>query len=132
MNTNEETFTINVDGSKTATNYSGKFTAIKFLSFADELAIDALRRSLLSNAVGIPTERIANAAELLANVGIRVTEGPSWFMDADRGVTLKDDEPLAELYSKCLEVSKKALDAVKTKAEEAKKNLTKQDSNEVA
>lgn len=123
VNDNEDSFNIDVTGSKTGKNYVGQFKAIKFLSFNNELQIDALRRQLLGNAVGTPTERAANEAELLANVGIRVTDGPSWFNDTNGLLNCFDDEPLSSVYSQCVAVTNKAMDAVKKKAEDAKKSL---------
>jgi hypothetical protein len=126
VDSNEDSFTINVTGTKTGTNYAGKFTAKIYLSFADELARDNLRRFLLGPSPGVPTERIANMADLLSEVAVRVNEGPSWFIDSDRGQTLKD-EPLQAIYKECIAVSQKPIEEMKAKAAEAKKNLAAQD-----
>lgn len=125
---NQESFTVNVTGSKTGRNYSGQLSAKQFLSFNDELQIDNLRRKLLGDAPGVPTERAANEAELLANVGVRVTDAPSWFVDTNGLVTALDDEPLSEVYKQCVAVTQKAMDAVKKKAEDAKTNLAKEET----
>ena len=126
IDSNEDSFTIDVNGSKTGKNYAGTFNCKLFLSFNDELTRDNLRRFLLGPSAGEPTVRVANMADLLSEVGVRVTDGPSWFLDSGRGQNLFDDEPLAEIYKKCIEASEKPLKEMQKKAEEAKKNLAAQ------
>lgn len=127
VNNNEDSFNVDVTGSKTGTNYKGPFKAKIWLSFQDELNIDAIRRQLLGNALPGAPERVANEAELLANIAVRVTDGPSWFTDTNGLLhSTFDDEPLQEVYKQCVAVTAKAMDAVKKKAEDAKKNLAVQ------
>jgi len=131
-NSNEETFTINVTGAKTGTNYAGTFTVKRWLSFGEELSRDNLRRSLLGPATGAVPSGVVNVAEILADLGIRIVKGPSWWQESQGGTTILDSEVVSELWDKTMDVPTKAMEELKKKAEVAKASVATQDPNAVA
>ena len=128
---NEESFTVNINGSKTGTNYAGKFRARVWLSFGEELARDNLRRSLLGPATGTPAPGVVNVADVLSDLGIRIIEGPSWWQESNGGANILDSEVISELWDKCMDIPTKAMEALKEKAAAAKTNLASIDPNVV-
>ena len=131
-NSNTDTFTINVTGTKTGQNYAGKFTVKVWLSFGDELNRDGLRRSLLGPAAGTPADGVVNVAEVLSDLGIRIVEGPSWWQESQGGTTILDAEVISELWKQTMAVPTKAMEALKKTAETSKVNVAAQETDAVA
>ena len=131
-NSNTDTFTINVTGTKTGQNYAGKFTVKVWLSFGDELNRDGLRRSLLGPAAGTPADGVVNVAEVLSDLGIRIVEGPSWWQESQGGTTILDAEVISELWKQTMAVPTKAMEALKKTAETSKVNVATQETDAVA
>jgi hypothetical protein len=131
-NSNEETFTINVTGLKTGENYAGKFRVYRWLSFGQELQRDNLRRQLLGPAAGTPSDGVVNVADILSDLGVRIIEGPSWWMESQGGTTILDAEVVSELWKQVMAVPNKAMEELKKKAESAKTNVAAQNADVVA
>lgn len=114
-------------GDVTGERYEGRFAVKDRLSHADHLWQDRTRRLLLGDAPGQQSVRATMTAEMLAQLAVRVLESPSWWSSSQdqtgvAGMTLEDENLLAEVYSKCmavdLQVKKRLADAAAAAREE--------------
>jgi hypothetical protein len=121
---NSETFTVNVTGDTTGENQTGKFIAKKRLSFNDQLRRDNFRRQMLGTAPGEPAPRAASMATVFSELLVRLLEAPSWWVDADEGRELEDENVIVEVYEKALKVENDAKEEMAKKAAEARGELT--------
>jgi hypothetical protein len=129
---NSEDFVVQLVGDTTGTDWTGKFTAKKRLSFNDQLRRDLLRRQMLGTAEAKPSDRAASMADVFSELMVRLVTSPSWWTDNDEGRELSDENVIVEVYKKALEVEQKALEALQKKATEAKEDLAKAVSDEPA
>jgi hypothetical protein len=122
---NTATFVVdNLIGDTTGQTWVGKFTAKKRLNFNDQLRLDNFRRQMLGPAEGEPTVRAASMAHIFSNLLVRLTEAPSWWVDADEGRELEDENLILDVYEKALKVESDARAETSKKAETAKADLT--------
>jgi len=120
---NTEDFIVRVVGDTTGTEWTGKFTTKKRLSFNDQLRRDQARRQMLGDAPGKPSERAESMALIFSELLVRLTTAPSWWTDNDEGRTLEDENAVVEVYEKALGVERKALEEVRNRADKAKEDL---------
>ena len=121
---NSETFVINVVGDSTGETQTGKFIAKKRLSFNDQMARDNYRRQMLGDAKGEPTPRANSMATIFSELIVRLTEAPSWWVDADEGRNLEDENVIVEVYDRCIKIESDAKEEVAKKAAIARGELT--------
>lgn len=121
---NSETFVINVVGDATGETQTGKFIAKKRLSFNDQMARDNFRRKMLGEAPGEPTPRASSMATIFSELIVRLTEAPSWWVDADEGRNLEDENVIVEVYDRCMKIETDAKEEVAKKAAVARGELT--------
>jgi hypothetical protein len=122
---NSATFVVdNVTGDTTGQIWVGKFSAKKRLNFNDQLRMDNFRRQMLGAAEGEPTPRAASMAHIFSNLLVRLIEAPSWWVDADEGRELEDENLVLDVYEKALKVETDAREEISKKAEAAKADLT--------
>jgi hypothetical protein len=126
-------FVVDEIGDTTAVKFQGKFALKTVLSHKEQLRRDELRRlylgSFSQNAA--PSPRAANQAELFSEINARITgdqgSAPSWWVDADGGLDLKDDNVVlaitTELNKGIAERSKLVADAIKAARGELKAAL---------
>jgi hypothetical protein len=126
VNSNSETFVLDgVVGETTGTSWTGKFIAKKRLSFNDQLARDNFRRQMLGAAVGEPSARAASVAQIFSELLVRLVEAPTWWVDADEGRLLEDENVIVAVYDKALKVENDAREAVAKAAAEARGDIAK-------
>jgi hypothetical protein len=68
--------------------------------------------------------RAASMAHIFSNLLVRLTEAPSWWVDADEGRELEDENLILDVYEKALKVESDARAETSKKAETAKADLT--------
>lgn len=120
----DEEFTFTCTGEKTKQKYTGKFRAKKSLSMFDHIASDRRFRDLLGGTNPSHAGNLAaNLAGLSAELSVRITKGPSWWVDSENGLTLRDANVLAELYDAAEAIEKKALADEMKEAEADKEAL---------
>jgi len=117
---NSESFVVNVNGDTTGENQTGKFVAKKRLSFNDQLRRDNFRRQMLGEAPGEPTPRVASMATVFSELLVRLLEAPSWWVDADEGRELEDENVIVDVYEKALKVESDAKAEIAKRAAEAR------------
>jgi len=125
MADNTDTFSISIDGEKTGEKWHGSFTVKLFLSHREELRRDAYRRELLGDLAQFASVRQANQADVFSELSVRLVKAPSWWMDSNGGIDMIDSEVVAKVYDLTMGLERKAIDALKAKAEAAKAELAK-------
>ena len=111
-----EVFTIDMVGDSTGERQVGKFSAKKRLTFNDQLARDNFRRQMLGAAPGEPLPRAASMAQIFSELLVRLIDAPSWWVDADEGRALEDENVVVDVYEKALKVESDAAAEVAKKA----------------
>lgn len=121
---NQESFVVSVVGDTTGELLTGKFSAKKRLSFNDQLRSDNFRRQMLGASPGEPTARAASMAQIFSQLLVRLIEAPSWWVDADEGRELEDENIVVDVYEKAMKVENDAREEVAKKAAAARGELT--------
>ena len=127
MAVQDEPFDINLTGETSGELWHGTFRAKPALSHRDVLIADAKRRELLGTQNGnAPSPRAASIAEVIGELTARLTLTPKWFLEANYGLDLVDDNVLTEVYQKTMEVELKARKAKAEKSEADRAELAKE------
>lgn len=119
----EGSFSINEIGDRSGQQMIGDFAAKKELSTRDTLRKDQIRRQLLGNEPGQPSEEAETLAIMVSEVTVRLTNCPSWFKETNYGLDLSDTNVLFAVFNGCLQVQKAADEERKKAAEKAKDQL---------
>jgi hypothetical protein len=117
-------FTVDVVGDSSAEVFKGKFDLKTVLSHGEQLRRDELRRFYLgANNNTTPTPRAASQAEVLAEINSRINGekgAPSWWAQAQGGLSLVDDNVLRAINDGLDEGLAKRAAAVKEAIAEAR------------
>jgi hypothetical protein len=119
----DQAFTVSVVGETSGETFRGEFRAVKFLTHRQQLILDQRRRELLGANPDSATVRAKNQAEVFAQLFVRLTETPKWWLESGNGMDLVDDNVMVAVFENCMSVEKNAIDELKKKAEEAKESL---------
>jgi hypothetical protein len=122
---NSEQFSIDVKGEITDKTWKGVFKTKLRLSHLDQLQQDEIRRDLLGKNPESASPRASNSADVFSFVLIHLIETPQWWDMNGAGLDLEDDNVVAEIYGKIVEVKLAAMKKLKDEAEAAKTELTK-------
>lgn len=131
-NANEDIFSVHIIGDTTEKAYPGDFTVKKRLSHRDQLAKDNRRRELLGGAPGVATERALSTSMILSELFVRVIKAPVWWVEANGGLDLDDDNVIGEVYDKAMKVEADAIEAKKKKAEVVQEKLRTEEAGKKA
>lgn len=121
--TNAKSFEFTVTGTKTGETFAGKFETKKVLSQADEINIDRKYRELLGANSQDASVAASKRALTLAEVFVRITSAPDWWVAMGYGAALLDDEPLVAVYNGAMEAEAEHAKEVKERAEKAREAL---------
>lgn len=124
-NPNEAKFSIDVTGEVTGKPWKGVFKSKIRLSHRDQLRQDEIRRDLLGKNPETASPRAQNAADVFSFVLIHLIEAPQWWAMNGNGLDLEDDNVVAEVYGKIVEIKVEAQKKLKDEAEAAKAELAK-------
>lgn len=113
---NEKTFSIDLEGDTTGHKYEGKFSVKCVLSMADKRVLE-IEQSRLTLDLQNPTDNLVAIARVVANLRVRVLDGPVWFEQFIGNLDILDDNVVFELYGNCLDAEKEWRDSLKKKAE---------------
>ncbi len=112
-------FSVNIRGESSGHDYSGTFKVRTKTSFRDRIREDEVRRTILgANPEGV-TPYVSAVAAALAYLGVRVVESPSWWKEADNGLTLEDDNILTEVNNRTVAAIQAERDTVIKEADAA-------------
>lgn len=124
--TNEASFTINIVGESTQTQWVGDFRVKRRLSFRDELRRDSIKRELLGGVnPQFADARAANIADVFSELAVRVVSAPTWWTEKGGGIDLEDDNVASAVYKATMAKEQEALAEIKAKAETAREELRK-------
>lgn len=101
---NEKTFHFSKEGEITGFKYEGQFTVKCALSLADKRLIE-IEKSRLSVDLMNPTGNLDAISRLIANLRVRVLNGPEWFNQQINTMSILDENIVFEVYSECLKAS---------------------------
>lgn len=119
------TFTVDIAGITTGTNYAGKFTAKTILSRRDRFRADEIRRTVLgTNSAGAPAA-LNGEAYMIGMLAVRILEAPQWWQDSDSGQDLTDINVIGELFRITSEKEDERQNEIKVKAKESLEKLSK-------
>lgn len=99
---NERTFFFEEKGDATLETYKGEFTVLCVPDMRARRAIE-VEKSRLSADVANPTDNLAGLAIILANLRVRITNGPTWWDESFGGYSIVDENITVMLYDKVLE-----------------------------
>lgn len=116
-------FTVSVIGETTGEKWYGQFKTKTRLSHRDQFRRDQIRRDLLGPNPEGASPRAENAAEVFSEIALHLVEAPSWWKNADNGLSLEDDNVVAEVFNEIMKAKAEAQAALAKKAEDAKKAL---------
>lgn len=122
----DQAFTVSVVGETSGETFRGEFRAVKFLTHRQQLLLDQKRRELLG---GVPEQagvRAKNQAEIFAQLYVRLSDAPRWWLESGSGMDLIDDNVMVEVFQGAMKVEEEALTEMKKKAEAAKEQLKKE------
>lgn len=96
---------INLDviGERTKSRFLGTFRIKAVLTHADVIAIERMYAQLLPRSSGDISEDAKLRASTIAELSVRILEGPEWWNGSRSGQLLIDREPLYQLLIKCNE-----------------------------
>lgn len=117
----ERTFIIDdMIGESTGELYKGTFTIKTLLSYGDLLRLDRLRRDLLGgNHQEAASEMALNISNSLADLTVRIVEGPSWWTDSNYGLNFIDNNVTQAIYDQMIKCVNEENSIVTKKKEEA-------------
>ena len=123
FDTSHISFMIDLEGDVTGHRYEGTFKSKPILTHAEQLARDIVTRDLLGPNPKDGSIRAVSQASIIAEIRVRCVATPSGWKDARDGLGLYDENVIAVVYDKILEIDAKWKADVKAKAEEAKVKL---------
>jgi hypothetical protein len=120
----EQIVTVFLDsiGDITKTRWTGQFRIKCILTHADRFALERMYAALLPSREREVDEEVKLRAATIAELSVRVTEGPEWWSSTRYGQLMADKDPLYDLIVMANEEEKKWHEAVS-------KMATSEDSN---
>lgn len=109
------TFHLDVVGDVTQSRWIGQFSAKAVLSHEDRFLIETEYAKLLPNDKNTDDSLKTKAASL-AELSVRIIEGPDWWMSSNRGRRLVDDAPIYEMVLQCHKISQAWTEELKVNA----------------
>lgn len=101
--------------------YEGRFTVLCLLDIRTKHRLELEKTRLLGNHPN-PTAGLTGIAEVLANLRVKITDGPEWWKQSEGGYNIQDEDALVTLYDKVKEAEDKwraSLREMGKKAQEA-------------
>lgn len=119
----DQAFTVSVVGETSGETFRGEFRAVKFLTHRQQLLLDQKRREILGVNPESASTRAANQAEIFAQLFVRLSDAPKWWLESGNGMDLVDDNVMVEVFNGAMQVEKAAIEEMKKRAEEAQSRL---------
>jgi hypothetical protein len=112
---NEKSFDVSLIGETTGKKYEGTFTVKCVLNISDKRRLEIERSRLSADTVN-PSVSLSAISGVVANLRIRVVQGPEWFKQSIDNLDFLDEDILYEVFSKCMEKSEEWTSEVKKKS----------------
>lgn len=101
---NEKTFMFSKVGEVTGMKYEGQFTVKCALSLADKRLIE-IEKSRITADLMNPTGNLDAIGRVIANLRVRVINGPEWYNQQVNTMTILDEEIVFDIFSEALKAS---------------------------
>jgi hypothetical protein len=124
---NDQAFTVSVVGETSGETFRGEFRAVKFLTHRQQLLLDQKRRELLGTSPDQAGVRAKNQAEIFAQLFVRLSSAPKWWLESGQGMDLVDDNVMVEVFQSAVKVEEEAVAEMKKRAEAAKEQLKREE-----
>lgn len=125
----ESPFTVETTGDTTGEKWKGLFKVKTRLSHRDQLNRDRVRREMIGNNPDAASERARATADVFSQLSIRLIDAPSWWVNADNGLDLADENVVIEVFQAALKAEQDETAKALKKGSDARKDL-KTDSPE--
>ena len=112
----ERTFDVDCTGEITGKRYEGTFTVLCSLNIGQKHAL-ALEKTRLLGNYSSPTEDLISLSVILANLRVKIVDGPEWWKQSRGGSSLEDEEVIVTLYEKISEAERTWKETLKQKAQ---------------
>lgn len=128
---NSKNFEINVEeGDTTRQRWAGKFECKCVLNLRERAAADILQRKMTEGlGEGLSQETLVYAL-MIAQLEVRLTSAPDWWLASERGRDLQDLNVIYEIYTKCMEAEKEWREEVWGDEEKEKFPIKSSEENE--
>lgn len=114
---NESGFDFSHVGEVSGKKYEGQFTVKCMLNLADKRIME-IEKSRLTADLQNPTGNLSALGAVVANLRVRIIDGPDWYNQIIMSLDTLDEELIFELYAECLKKSDEWRKSVKEKLEE--------------
>jgi len=94
-------------GEKTQSRFIGQFKIKRILTNSDYFALERIYAQLLPSRDREVAEDIRLKAAAVAELSVRIIEGPAWWEGSKQGQLMVDSQPLFDLAMICNEEEKK-------------------------
>lgn len=98
----ERAFDFEEKGEITGKKYDGQFLVKSLLNFGDKHQLE-LQKTLLQADTRAPTPGLRGIAQIIAELGVRVVNAPTWWEQSNGGRSIVDENVVLALYDKVLE-----------------------------
>lgn len=79
--------------------YEGRFTALSILDMGQKHKLELEKTRLLGNYPN-PTDGLVGIAVVIANLRVKIVDGPDWWKQSNGGMGILDEDALMNLFTK--------------------------------
>jgi len=115
---NEAVLDFDHTGSITGKKYDGQFTVVCVLNMRSKHQLEIEKTRLMADFQN-PTPGLNGLAIVLANLRVRIIDGPTWWMQSGGGFNIQDEDMLLALYDKVMDAEDKWKETVKNQGKAA-------------
>lgn len=110
----ELSFVFDKTGETTGQRYEGKFTVLCALNMAKKHQLELEKTRLLADFLN-PTDGLAGISMILANLRVKLVDGPEWWKQSNGGLEIMDEDILVMLFEEVMKKESEWREAVKNK-----------------
>ena len=116
---NEHVFDFKDVGDVTGKTYEGQFTCLCILDMGQKHLL-GIEKTRLQADFSNPTPDLAGIALIIANLRVRLKDGPEFWKQSKGGFAIKDENVLVALYDKVMEAEYLWQEKLEKKSKQAK------------
>jgi len=113
---NEKSFDFSEIGNTTGLKYEGRFKCKCVLDIAGKHALELEKTRLMADFAN-PTGGLEGIALTIATIRAKLVDWPAWWEETNRGLAVRDENVIMELYDSVVEEEIKWRAALKAQAE---------------
>lgn len=118
---NLKSFEFDHVGNDTGYEFKGTFKVVCILNMGQKRQLE-VEKTMLQADLSNPTDGLSGISFILANLRVRIQDGPEWWKQSAGGSLIIDEDALVALYDKVMEAETEWREKVKKKGEESKKS----------